>query len=251
MFQLHQKYLLVDRNICDIIRTKIFSSHKDFYNHWNSPGLNYKSWGKNLGKLMNCLLPTLYAIWKKTPNPPQIRMIIVIIICWFIVVASGHCSSDPATLVLDTLHPQREGWALLESLLGLNRPDRQSVGRGKLSSRRECAIAWVAHTLGCAPQPPSQPSVLQTTLPRWGNSLVSCVMFLAHLLICHIYACLMKVLGQILPCFPVLLLPVALIAKGYGPPGTKACVGGVGRGHNRGRWWMQPWDRRESFFLSV
>lgn len=102
----------------------------------------------------------------KNPNSPQIR--VIIIICYFIVVASGYCSSDQATLVLDTRHSQSESWALLESILGLNTPDRQSVGRseGKLSFRRECAIACVAHALGCAPQPSSQPSGLQDHSPE-------------------------------------------------------------------------------------
>lgn len=70
--------------------------------------------------------------------------------------------------MLDTQHSHSENWALLESVLGLNRPDRRSVGRseGKLSSRREYAIACVAHTLRCAPQPSSQPSGLQNHPPE-------------------------------------------------------------------------------------
>lgn len=94
----------------------------------------------------------------KRTNPPEIR--VIIIICWFI--ASGHCSSDQATFVLDTQHSQRESWPLPETMLGLNRPDRWSVGRGNLSSRRAC----VAHALGCAPQPSSQPSVQQDHPPE-------------------------------------------------------------------------------------
>lgn len=81
-------------------------------------------------------------------------------------VASGRCSSRQATLVLDTRHSPSESWAPLESMLGLNRPDRWSVGGGKLSSRRESAIAYVAHALGWAPQPSSQPSGHQDHPPE-------------------------------------------------------------------------------------
>lgn len=81
-------------------------------------------------------------------------------------VASGHCSSEQAALVSDTRHCQSESGALLKSVLGLNRPDRRSVGRGKLSSSRECSIAWVAHALGCAAQASSQPSGQQDHPPE-------------------------------------------------------------------------------------
>lgn len=104
---------------------------------------------------------------------------------------------------------------------------------------------------GVQPKLLPSPVVSKTTLLRWGNSPVSCVTVLTHLLICRIYSCLMMFLSQILPCFPLILHPVGLITKGYGPPGAEACVGGVGTGHSRGRWWLQPWGRREFFFLCV
>lgn len=81
--------------------------------------------------------------------------------------ASGHCSSDQGTIVLGTLHPRSESQALLGSVSGLNRPDRQRVGRGKPSSGRGRAIARVARALGCAPWPPSQPRALSARPPSW------------------------------------------------------------------------------------
>lgn len=141
-------------------------------------------------------------------------------------VASGHCSSDQGTIVLGTVHPCSKSWALLGSILGLNRPDGQRVGRRKLCS-------W--ENLYCSPGGPCSGVCTPTSFPaqRPVCEMRKCSGFLSHLFICCICLSLMMFLGPILPFFLLLSQLVVVIAEGYGTLGANLCVRGVGRGDSR------------------
>lgn len=152
MFQLHQEYLLVCRNIHGIIRTKNFNPHKDFYNHWNSPGLNYKSWGTNLGKLMNCLLSALYAFWE-TKSTNQGDYCYLLVYCgsfWTLKLRSGHhCVRHSAPL------EQEPGSAWKR--FGAEQTRQAKGGKGRAKLREETCHSLGGSCPGVCLGPPASP----------------------------------------------------------------------------------------------
>lgn len=203
--------MLAYRNTHVVIGTKNFNPHKDFYDHWNSLGLNYKSWGKKLGKLMNCLLSTLYAFWK-TNSPDQGDYCYLLVYCgsfWTLQLRLGH------HCVRHLEAPQREpGSAWRHCVAEEGRHER--VGKGNQSFRKGCGSCPGACT---HPDP-----VFKSTL--WAEKKLHFPLLYSHR-ICWspvFYLPFRTFQAQFCPHFPFSPSWLLSILRDYHCPWAKPCM---------------------------
>lgn len=166
---------------------------------------------------MNCLLSTLYVFWK-TNSTNQGDYCYLLVRCgsfWTLQLGSGH------HCVRHSAPPERKPGSPWERF-GAEQTRQAEGGKGNAELREGTVPLGVRP--GTLPNP-------EPCLQDHPPEMRKCPGFLCYIVSVDILKPY-DVLDPILPLFPLLSPLVALVAEGYGPPGAKPCLCGVGRGHS-------------------